>query len=248
MGNVQAEVDAGTRGPATWEGLPDEVEIAVGPLPAGWRAQWRAELAAVRSRVGRLERTEPPPGHAPAGLHALVTIATVRRSARWVPGHLIDAAAAIELAYRATLHHAGVVDDSPAARGTPGSGSQNRARILDGDWAITQAAVLVAAISPQAYREVVRGYGGAQLTGLHAHAWPEPPGSSVGPAGGEPPQLPLIAAAQRLGLLLAGNGRGASRTCTEMVGAVVSWAARQADPDVSPDVGTFRRAPAQSGQ
>ena len=140
-----------------------DAAVGVAGLPSGVRlARWRRRLLAVGSSVSRLERAAPPECGltvAPPGAHALVVIASSHAAAS--THHVVRAAAAVELAYRATLHHAAVID-------RPGARAGNRDPVLDGDWSITQAAVLVAGIGPAAYRILVRGYGEAQLDRLQA--------------------------------------------------------------------------------
>jgi hypothetical protein len=161
------------------------------PLPLV--SAWRGELDAVETRVRALERSAPgSPALDPAagdGAHALLALASARLGTGWLRGQLIDVAAAVELAYRATRHHDAVSDCSHAS---------NKQRVRDGDWAITEAAVLVADVGPVAYRLLVRGYGAAQLVRLE----PGEPVLSLLPtavslgalvAGAEPPDFPLPA-------------------------------------------------------
>lgn len=182
---------------AGWRDAADACALAAvdagRALPSSLVSAWRAELDAVEARVRVLERTAPgSPALASAvgdGAHALLALAGARLGDRWVSAQLIDVAAAVELAYRATRHHDAVSDRAHAS---------NKRRVLDGDWAITEAAVLVADVGPVAYRMLVRGYGAAQLVRLE----PGEPVLSLLPtavslgalvADAEPPEFPLLA-------------------------------------------------------
>jgi hypothetical protein len=107
----------------------------------------------------------------------------------------------------------------------PDGGKYPNARVvLDGDWSITQAAVLVADIGPQAYRFLVRGYGSTQ----------------VGQLVGDADPLALMKAAVDLAALVAGipdddaRALWAAATLAPAAGdgpaplptAVVGWAIR----------------------
>jgi len=149
-------------------------------------ADWRDELDAVEARARGLERAAPGTwglgGVRPHdrrreprsddGVHALVTLASARLGVAWPARHLIDVACAVELAYRATKHHHEITDRRSDGRVEParahGDRGDNRRHVLDGDWSITEAAVLVAEVGPSAYRLLVRGYGMVQLARLDA--------------------------------------------------------------------------------
>lgn len=109
------------------------------------------------------------PGSPVDGLHAFVALATARLADAWDPAQLIDVATAVELAHRASQHHRRVVD---APTMSDGEKCPNGRVVLDGDWSITQAAVLVADIGPAAYRCLVRGYGSTQVGQLFGDAEP----------------------------------------------------------------------------
>jgi hypothetical protein len=204
-----------------WRDVVDRAAVEIGPLTPALARHWRTELDDVERRVSDLERSAPA---LPAddGVHAFVALASARLGDAWDPRQLIDVAAAVELAYRATRHHAGVLnaaarerspvtarerspvtarerspvtvhdgspvhDRSPVATRDRMSG-RNTAAVLDGDWSITQAAVLVSDVGPTAYRLLVRGYGATQLAELLSGT----------------DRLALIQAAVSLGGLIAG--------------------------------------------
>ncbi|MGH8889231.1 MAG: hypothetical protein ACRDV3_05640 [Acidothermaceae bacterium] len=158
-----------------WRGIVDTCSAAVGPFSSVQLRSWRIGLDAVESRVHALESAghylpDRGVGVSPPGLHALVAISAVPRRHF---DELVDVGAAVELAYRATCHHKCVRDAVPVDGGGSLGDSNNfrdnnKRHVLDGDWAITQAAVLVADIGPTAYRLLVRGYGAAQLARLES--------------------------------------------------------------------------------
>lgn len=163
----RVEPAAGTiRAAPRWRAIVDACAADAGPLPSRLPPLWRHELDDVQARVELLERSALAPiAHGDVvdgrdGVHALVALAGARLGGMWERERLIDVACAVELAYRATLWHEEVRD-----RGLS-SGADNRRHVLDGDWSITQAAVLVADLGPVAYRLLVRGYGAAQLARL----------------------------------------------------------------------------------
>jgi hypothetical protein len=180
-----------------WRDLVDQAAGQLGPVSPTLARHLRTELDEVEGRVGSIERSAPRRS-AGDGLHAFVALATARVADSWDPGLLSDVATAVELAYRASLHHR-VVTDASAASVTdarPASVTDARAGkvrfpnttvVLDGDWSITQAAVLVADIGPAAYRLLVRGYGATQVGELCGVADP----------------LGLMRAAVALGVLVA---------------------------------------------
>jgi hypothetical protein len=170
---TQAAPAAGT----AWRDLVDRADGVLGTVSPALARHWRTELDEVEQRVVRLERSAPEPA-ADDGMHAFVALATARLADEWDPQRLIDVAAAVELAHRATRHHAAILNSGR---------SQNVAVVLDGDWSITQAAVLVADIGPAAYRILVRGYGATQ----------------VGQLSGVGDPLGLVRAAVALGALVA---------------------------------------------
>jgi hypothetical protein len=140
-----------------WRDLVDQAAGQLGPVSPTLARHLRTELDEVEGRVGSIERSAPRRS-AGDGLHAFVALATARLADSWDPGMLSDVATAVELAYRASLHHRVVTDVRAANRRSP-----NTTVVLDGDWSITQAAVLVADIGPAAYRILVRGYGATQV-------------------------------------------------------------------------------------
>jgi hypothetical protein len=161
---------------AAWRDVVDRAVDALGHVTPVLARHWRSELDDVESRVAGLERSAPA-GSADDGLHAFAALAGARLGEMWQPRQLVDVAAAAELAYRATRHHEAVVNVQPAEAdgltGAMGAGaasaaprSGNTRVVLDGDWSITQAAVLVADIGPTAYRLLVRGYGRTQMARL----------------------------------------------------------------------------------
>lgn len=164
-----------------WRDLVDRADGVLGAVSPALARHWRTELDEVEQRVARLERAAPEPTP-DDGVHAFVALATARLADDWDPQGLIDVAAAVELAHRATRHHSVVINTTPVdAR------YQNVAVVLDGDWSITQAALLVADIGPAAYRILVRGYGATQ----------------VGQLSGVGDPLGLVRAAVALGALVA---------------------------------------------
>jgi hypothetical protein len=151
-----------------WRDLVDDATSRLGPVSPALVRHWRAELDEVERRVGLLECSAPA-GSAVDGLHAFVALASARFADAWDPAQLIDVATAVELAHRASQHHRRVVD-APAM--PDGEKLPNGRVVLDGDWSITQAAVLVADIGPAAYRCLVRGYGSTQVGQLFGDAEP----------------------------------------------------------------------------
>ena len=164
-----------------WRDLVDQASGQLGPVSPTLARHLRTELDEVEGRVGSIERSAPRRSSGD-GLHAFVALATARVADSWDPGMLSDVATAVELAYRASLHHRVVTDMQAADRRFP-----NTTVVLDGDWSITQAAVLVADIGPAAYRILVRGYGATQVGQLCGVADP----------------LSLMRAAVALGVLVA---------------------------------------------
>jgi hypothetical protein len=151
--------------PATssWRSLVDVCASSAGPFDASLLSAWRRELDDVEAQVAALRADASgagPTDALPFGVHALLTLAGARLGSVWQRGQLIDAAAAIELARYAVLHHEAVRDREHDLS------SMNRQHVLGGDWSITQAARLVADIGPSAYRVLVRGWGAAQLVQL----------------------------------------------------------------------------------
>ena len=149
---------------------------------------WHNEIDDVERRVADLDPSSGD-GHGSAdGLHAFVALASRPARRRVGPRQLVDVAAAVELAYRASHQHRRVVNGVgshlPAASGV----RLNTKAVLDGDRSITQAAVLVADVGPEAYRLLVRGYGATQ----------------VGQLCDAPAPTALIEAAVGLGALVAG--------------------------------------------
>lgn len=149
--------------PSPWRATVARCDAEAGPFDVRLVAAWCDEIDEVQARVGRLEAAADARGDAWAdeevGRYALVALAAARSGALWSGEQLIAVGAAVELAYRATRHHAQVRD----RRETNPARDDNRRHVLDGDWSITQAAVLVADIGPDAYRLLVRGYGAAQV-------------------------------------------------------------------------------------
>jgi hypothetical protein len=141
-----------------WRDLVDQAAGQVGPVSPTLARHLRTELDEVEGRVASIERSAPRLSAAD-GLHAFVALATARVADSWDPGMLSDVATAVELAYRASLHHRVVTD----ARVSDKVRFPNTTAVLDGDWSITQAAVLVADIGPAAYRILVRAYGSTQV-------------------------------------------------------------------------------------
>jgi hypothetical protein len=164
-------------GVKAWRDLVDDATSRLGPVSPALVRHWRAELDEVEGRVALLECAAPVHS-ADDGLHAFVALATARLADAWDPAQLIDAATAVELAHRASQHHRLVVDTAvdstvdPMMRRPDGEKGPNARVVLDGDWSITQAAVLVAGIGPAAYRCLVRGYGSTQVGQLFGDAEP----------------------------------------------------------------------------
>lgn len=171
-----------------WRDLVDDATSRLGLVSPALVRHWRAELDEVERRVALLECAAPVDS-AGDGLHAFVVLASARVADAWDPAQLIDAATAVELAHRASQHHRLVVDTAVDFRvGADGERCPNARVVLDGDWSITQAAVLVAGIGPAAYRCLVRGYGSTQ----------------VGQIFGDSEPLALMKAAVDLAALVAG--------------------------------------------
>ena len=166
-----------------WRDLVDRADGVLGTVSPALARHWRTELDEVEQRVARLERSAPEPAF-DDGVRAFVALATARLADEWDPQRLIDVATAVELAHRATRHHRAIVNRSDSHNV---SASKNVTVVLDGDWSITQAAVLVADIGPAAYRILVRGYGATQ----------------VGQLSGVGDPLGLVRAAVALGALVA---------------------------------------------
>jgi hypothetical protein len=155
-----------------WRDVVDDATSRLGPVSPALVRHWRAELDEVERRVALLESAAPV-DWADDGLHAFVALATARLADSWDPAQLIDVATAVELAHRASQHHRLVVDTVvDAAKGPDGERRPNARVVLDGDWSITQAAVLVAGIGPAAYRCLVRGYGSTQVGQIFGDAEP----------------------------------------------------------------------------
>ena len=224
-------------GVKAWRDLVDDATSRLGLVSPALVRHWRAELDEVERRVALLEYAAPVDS-ADDGLHAFVVLATARLADAWDPAQLIDAATAVELAHRASQHHRLVVDtavDSTAVDGTAVDGTAvdatavdategrdgercpNARVVLDGDWSITQAAVLVAGIGPAAYRCLVRGYGSTQVGQIFGDAEP----------------LALMKAAVELAALVAELPDDAARSLwavatgarpASVPAAVVAWA------------------------
>jgi hypothetical protein len=196
---------------AAWRALVDVCAVAAGPFAASLLASWRQELDDVEARVAalRADASASPLDPLPVGLHALLALAGARLGARWPAAHLVDVAAAVELARHAVLQHEAVLDREHDPT------SMNRQHVLRGDWSITQAARLVADIGPSAYRVLVRGWGSAQLLQLRT-------GQSAG-------RDALFETAISLGALTAGVPvqtplRLPDRSCA--VARMLGWATR----------------------
>ncbi len=196
-----------------WRDLVDDATSRLGPVSPALVRHWRAELDEVERRVMLLEWAAPV-ATAGDGLHAFVALASARVAQAWDPAQLIDAAIAVELAHRASQHHRGVLD---TATMPDGERCPNARVVLDGDWSITQAAVLVADIGPAAYRCLVRGYGSTQVGQIFGDAEP----------------LALMKAAVELAALVADLSDDAARSLWDgatgarpasVPAAVVAWA------------------------
>jgi len=196
----------------SWAATVLRCEAEAGPFDAGLLGAWIHEIEMVQRRVGALEapagsatqraaapdrRVDEAPGR-----YALVALAAARSGEFWSTEQLVAVGAAVELAYRATRHHDEVRD-----RGDQRARDDNRRHVLDGDWSITQAAVLVADIGPEAYRLLVRGYGAAQVARF---------------AGRSP--TALLASAMALGQLVAGVRDGTAISADSVGARVYGWA------------------------
>ena len=183
-----------TSGAPRWP-LLERADAAAGPLPPELLLALRTELERAAAVVAARERAAPPEPSVAEGSHALLALLAARAGRLRREDQLIGVAAAVELAHRATCHHAAIVD-----RGL-GSAEEirrlNRRRVLDGDWSITQAALLAADVGPAAYRILVRGYGAAEVSPLRGGS---PPATAAGPQ--------LAYAALALGALVAGVACG----------------------------------------
>jgi hypothetical protein len=177
-----------------WRDLVDRAVVELGPVTPALARHWRTELDDVERRVTALERSAPTPSP-DDGFHAFVALASARAGEGWDSLELVDVAAAVELAFRATRHHRVVANRTgvPASHGRPGA---NTGVVLDGDWSITQAAVLVADVGPEAYRMLVRAYGATQVGQLSGAADP----------------LELLRAAVGLGVLVTGSADEVANT------------------------------------
>src|SRR5450631_176430 len=125
-----------------WRDLVDRADGVLGTVSPALARHWRTELDEVEQRVARLERSAPEPA-LDDGVHAFVALATARLADEWDPQRLIDVAAAVELAHRATRHHRAIVNSSASHKVSAShsvSASKNVTVVLDGDWSITQAA------------------------------------------------------------------------------------------------------------
>ena len=212
----------------SWRDVVDRAAAAIGPISPTLLRHWHNEMDDVEHRVADLDPSWVDgrgPAEAPGipiarqadGLHALVALAVARLGDIWQPRQLVDVAAAVELAYRASHQHRRVVNGFgphlPSASGV----RPNTKAVLEGDRSITQAAVLVADVGPAAYRVLVRGYGATQ----------------VGQLCDAPAPTALIEAAVGLGALVAGVSAGdVDRLWSEVKlppehrstpGAVVAW-------------------------
>lgn len=155
-----------------WRELVDDATSRLGLVSPALVRHWRAELDEVERRVALVEYAAPV-GSASDGLHAFVALASARIADAWDPAQLLDVATAVELAHRASQHHRQVVDTAvDSIKGPDGERCPNVRVVLDGDWCITQAAVLVAGVGPAAYRCLVRGYGSMQVGQLFGEAEP----------------------------------------------------------------------------
>jgi hypothetical protein len=197
-------------GVTAWRDLVDDATSRLGPVSPALVRHWRAELDEVERRVALLEYSAPVATPAD-GLHAFVALASARLADTWDPAQLIDVATAVELAHRASQHHRQVLDTE---QGPDDERCPNARVVLDGDWSITQAAVLVADIGPAAYRCLVRGYGSTQ----------------VGQLFGDTERLALMKAAVDLGALVAGLPDDAARRLWADATAVRPAAARPSLP------------------
>ena len=172
-----------------WRDVVDRAAAAIGPISPTLLRHWHNEMDDVEQRVLYLDDSSVDTQNtSAAGLHALVVLGVARLGETWQPRQLVDVAAAVELAYRASHQHRRVVNGVgshlPAASGV----RLNTQAVLDGDRSITQAAVLVAEVGPEAYRLLVRGYGATQ----------------VGQLCDAPAPTALVEAAVGLGALVAG--------------------------------------------
>jgi hypothetical protein len=212
-----------------WREIVDDATGRLGAVSPALVRHLRTELDEVQRRVALLECSAPTDS-ATDGLHAFVALATARLADTWDPAQLIDVASAVELAHRASRHHRRVVDTAVDSMMRPdGERYPNATVVLDGDWSITQAAVLVADIGPEAYRLLVRGYGATQVGQLFGDAEP----------------LALMRAAVDLGALVASlpddaaHDLWAAATTAAIAGAppsplpvaVVAWAVRSYTSD-----------------
>lgn len=220
-----------------WRDVVDDATSRLGPVSPALVRHWRTELDEVERRVALLEHAAPV-GSAVDGLHAFVALASARLADVWDPAQLIDVATAVELAHRASQHHRRVVDNPK----TPdGEKCPNARVVLDGDWSITQAAVLVADIGPAAYRCLVRGYGSTQVGQIFGDAEP----------------LALMKAAVDLGALVAGLPADSARSLWAaatsartpgsrppfLLAAVVAWAISSYISDGTTNARSFASGP-----
>jgi hypothetical protein len=206
-------------GVSAWRDLVDDATSRLGLVSPALVRHWRAELDEVERRVALLEYAAPVDS-AGDGLHAFVALATARLADAWDPAQLIDAATAVELAHRASQHHRQVVETAVDSIERPDGERRPNARVvLDGDWSITQAAVLVAGIGPAAYRCLVRGYGSTQVGQIFGDAEPLALMKAAVELAALVADLPDDAARNLWANASASGGRSAS-----VPAAVVEWA------------------------
>ena len=152
-----------------WRDLVDDATSRLGLVSPALVRHWRAELDEVERRVALLECSAPSrprpstactrSSHSPPRGSQMRGIR--RNSSTW------QRRSSSPTVHRSIIGEFAIHPTKPDAEGCP-----NARVVLDGDWSITQAAVLVADIGPAAYRCLVRGYGSTQVGQLFGDAEP----------------------------------------------------------------------------
>jgi heptaprenyl diphosphate synthase len=131
---------------------------------------------------------------------------------------VVPAALVVELTHLATLYHDDVMDDALLRRGAPSANARfdNSVAILVGDWLFAQASDIVAGLGPEAVRIQARTFSRLVQGQIS---------ETMGPGDDDPLDHylsvvadktgSLIAAAARLGALVAGVGPGDQDVLTE---------------------------------
>ena len=160
---------------------------------------------------------------------------------------VVPAALVVELTHLATLYHDDVMDDALLRRGAPSANARfdNSVAILVGDWLFAQASDIVAGLGPEAVRIQARTFSRLVQGQIS---------ETMGPGDDDPLEHylsvvadktgSLIAAAARLGALVAGVGPGDQDVLTEY-GEHIGAAFQLSDDvlDVASDVAESGKTP-----